>query len=203
MLHRRNIYLFLLTVVVATWVISSLFLATCNPEAIESEPELMELLKIPTIEDPITTSLPPATTNTNTTTTISGGDTNTTGTQTTSNTTTTSNTSTSTGTTSNSTTSTTTTTSTTSSSSSSSGQVADITFTLTESNITFSTATAGATIYYTLDGSDPATSGTAVNGASPLTVSPATSPVHFRVVGKKTGYTNSQELEMTYEFSYS
>jgi autotransporter-associated beta strand protein len=66
--------------------------------------------------------------------------------------------------------------------------------------VTISSLTAGATIHYTTDGSDPTTSGTAVSGPSPLSgiIIPANTNVTVRAYASESGYANSSVASSTY-----
>jgi hypothetical protein len=61
--------------------------------------------------------------------------------------------------------------------------------------VTIKTATSGATIFYTTDGSSPATSATAVKYATPVTVSKTET---LKAVATAAGYTNSEAATAAY-----
>jgi len=61
--------------------------------------------------------------------------------------------------------------------------------------ITLSTTTSGASIYYTLDGSDPATSGTRILYSAPF---PITSNVTVKAMAEKVGMENSNTAQSSY-----
>ncbi len=61
--------------------------------------------------------------------------------------------------------------------------------------VTIKTATSGATIFYTTDGSSPATSATAIKYATPVTVSKTET---LKAVATHAGYTNSEAATAAY-----
>lgn len=64
-----------------------------------------------------------------------------------------------------------------------------------EQIVTLSTTTTGATIKFTVDGTDPKTSGTAITYTGPVTVTQTTS---FRAYGFKIGFIDSNETSATF-----
>ena len=69
-------------------------------------------------------------------------------------------------------------------------------------NVTITCSTSGATIKYTKDGSDPKTSGTAISGASPVTVN-VTQATTFSAYALKSGMTDSDTVVAAYVFPIS
>ena len=66
-----------------------------------------------------------------------------------------------------------------------------ITFDNTTNDVTISSATEGATIYYTTDGTDPTVNEGVLHGTSPVTISDVTTPTTVKAIAVKAGYAPS------------